>query len=143
MSNEKVIKKAKEIIKNHPIGVLATVESNAPHIRYMAFYCEDSEGFTLYSATKKNTEKVEEIEENGHTSILLGYTGKGLNDEYIEVKGHCRVSEDEEIKKKIWQDSFSRWFEGPEDPNYVILAITPQTIRFLNNEHQQTEEVTI
>lgn len=101
MSNEKVMKKAKEIIKNHPIGVLATVESNAPHIRYMAFYCEDSEGFTLYSATKKNTEKVEEIEENGHTSILLGYTGKGLNDEYIEVKGHCRISEDEEIKRRF------------------------------------------
>lgn len=143
MSKEKIIQKAKAIIENHPIGVCATVEGSAPHIRYMTFYYAEGEGLMLYSATKKDTEKVEEIEKNGQISVLLGYTGKGFNDEYIEIKGHCQISDNEAIKQKSWQASFANWFKGPDDPNYVILVITPQTIRFLNNDHQQTEEVSI
>ena len=46
---------------DHRTGILSSVENNKPHSRYMTFYNED---LTLYTPTKKDTEKIEEIEKN-------------------------------------------------------------------------------
>ncbi|WP_350494520.1 pyridoxamine 5'-phosphate oxidase family protein [Cytobacillus solani] len=47
-----------KIISNHRTGVLSSVENNKPHSRYMTFYNDD---LTLFTPTKKGTEKIEEM----------------------------------------------------------------------------------
>ena len=42
------------IISNHKTGILASVEDNKPHCRYMTFYNKE---LTLFTPTKKDTEK--------------------------------------------------------------------------------------
>ncbi|MDQ0272051.1 pyridoxamine 5'-phosphate oxidase family protein [Cytobacillus purgationiresistens] len=137
MHETEIISRVTKIVSNHKIGVLSTVENNQPHSRYMTFFLQD---LTLFTPTKKDTEKLAEIQKNPYVSILLGFAEKGSNDEYIELKGVCTLNETKEIKKKFWNDSFNSWFEGPNDPNYIFLEIKPETIRILNGEHMSTKE---
>ncbi|WP_071394065.1 pyridoxamine 5'-phosphate oxidase family protein [Bacillus tuaregi] len=137
MSQEELKRQAMEIISSHRTGILANVENNRPHARYMTFYNKD---LNLYTPTKLDTEKTDEIEKNPAASVLLGYEDKGLSDRYIEVSGTSRINQSQTLKEEFWDDSFTKWFTGPDDPNYVFLEIEPAIIRILNNEGGPPQE---
>jgi general stress protein 26 len=140
MNQEDLKQKAIDIISNHKIGVLSSVEENKPHSRYMTFYHED---LTLYSPTQLDTEKINEIEQNPAVSVLLGYEDKGIDDAYLELSGTSSINQSQELKKKFWDDTFNKWFDGPEDPNYALLQIQPEVVRILNNEGGPAQELTM
>jgi general stress protein 26 len=50
-------------------------------------------------------------------------------------------STDESLKEKIWNDKMKLWFEGPDDPNLVILVIKPSTIRLMNKSGEPPETI--
>lgn len=140
MDKQKLNKEVLDILKKHKVGTLSTVVDNKPHSRYMTFFNDE---LMLYTPTNKNTHKAEEIDENPNVHILLGYEGEGFGDEYIEFEGKASISEDQRLKEKIWNDQMKNWFEGPNDPDYIVLAIKPNKIRLMNSgqESPQTLEV--
>lgn len=138
MSQQDLKKEVVEILSNHRTGVLSSVENNKPHSRYMTFYNED---LTLFTPTKADTEKIEEIEKNPAVSVLLGYEDKGQSDTYVEIAGTSTINNSEQLKKQFWDESFNKWFDGPEDPNYVFLQIQPETVRILNNQGEPPQEL--
>ncbi|MEO4054746.1 pyridoxamine 5'-phosphate oxidase family protein [Solibacillus sp. CAU 1738] len=138
MSNNNLKEQVLNIISEHRMGVLATVENNKPHLRYMTFY---NDGLTLYTPTKMDTEKVEEIRKNPASSILLGFEDKGQSDAYVEISGKTTINESLELKIKFWDESFTQWFDGPEDPNYVFLQIQPEIVRILNVNGELPQEL--
>ncbi|WP_102693775.1 pyridoxamine 5'-phosphate oxidase family protein [Rummeliibacillus pycnus] len=140
MSNQDLKEKILNIISKHKLGVLSSVENNKPHSRYMTFY---SEGLTLFTPTKMDTEKIEEIEANASVSVLLGYEDKGQDDAYVEISGIASINKSQELKMKLWEESFSQWFKGPEDPNYIFLQIQPEIIRILNTHGESSEELVL
>lgn len=122
----------------YKIGVLATVENNKPHCRYMTFSHDD---FTLYTPTNKETHKAEEIEKNPYVHTLLGYEGEGVGDTYVEVSGTASVQEDQSVKEKWWDVGMEQWFEGPDDPEYVVLKIEPESIRLMNKKGEPAQNI--
>ena len=74
------------------VGTMATVEGKKPHSRYMTFF---NDNFILYTATSKKTHKVEELQQNPNTHILLGYEGQGLGDGFLEIEGTVIEYDDE------------------------------------------------
>ena len=90
MTQEDIKKQVITIISDHKTGVLSSVENNKPHSRYMTFYNED---LTFFTPTKKDTEKISEIDKNPFVSIVLGYEEKGLNDAYVEITGTAVINE--------------------------------------------------
>ncbi len=128
--------KIQTVLEENKVGTLSTVEKNKPHARYMTFFNED---FKLFTATSSDTHKTEEIETNPNVHILLGYDGEGFGDSYIEYQGTATVREDKETKKKIWNEHLKPWFDGPEDPKYVVLEIDPTRIRLMNNKGNPPE----
>ncbi|WP_053217510.1 pyridoxamine 5'-phosphate oxidase family protein [Virgibacillus senegalensis] len=131
MEQSKIRDKAVSILDSDLIGTLATVKDGKPFSRYMTFF---NENFTLFSATDKDTHKVEDIEANNDVHILLGYKGEGLEDAYLEIEGTAAIKASPDIKEKIWNDKLKAWFEGPDDPNFVVLEIKPSKIRLMNTE---------
>ncbi|SER99166.1 pyridoxamine 5'-phosphate oxidase family protein [Psychrobacillus sp. OK032] len=129
---------AQKILKDSLIGTMATIEQNKPHSRYMTFFNDD---FILYSATSKKTHKVEEIQKNPNTHILLGYEGKGFGDSFLEIEGTVEEHDDESMKEKVWNNALKGWFDGPEDPNLIILKITPTQIRVMNTKGEEPQIV--
>ncbi|WP_019413325.1 pyridoxamine 5'-phosphate oxidase family protein [Paenisporosarcina sp. TG20] len=129
-------KQALKILEESHIGTMATVENNKPHSRYMTFFNKD---FTLYTPTNKNTHKIEDIEANPYTHILIGYEGEGFGDLFLEIEGKVSESQDDTLKEKIWEDNMKNWFEGPEDPKLVILVVEPTMIRLMNKSGEPPE----
>lgn len=117
------------ILDNSSVGTMATVKQNKPHSRYMTFF---HDSLNLYTATSKDTHKAEEIEENPNTHILLGYEGEGFGDEYVEYEGKVQITDSPELKKKLWNPYLKNWFDGLNDPDYIILEIKPIRISLMN-----------
>ncbi|WP_416826169.1 pyridoxamine 5'-phosphate oxidase family protein [Ectobacillus polymachus] len=140
MINQDLKEKVVNIISNHRTGTLASVENNKPHSRYMTFYNED---ITLYTPTKKDTEKIDEIKNNPYVSVLLGYEEKGQNDALVEILGTSSINNTQSLKEKFWEESFNKWFDGPNDPNYVFLEIQPETVRILNLNGEPPQEFSL
>ena len=131
---------ALKILNDNLIGTMATVQQNKPHSRYMTFFNED---FILYTATSKQTHKVEELQNNPNTHILIGYDGKGFGDSFLEIEGTVIESDDESLKEKVWNKALKGWFDGPEDPDLIILKITPTQIRVMNTKGDEPQIVVL
>ncbi|MFE4074307.1 pyridoxamine 5'-phosphate oxidase family protein [Peribacillus sp. YIM B13477] len=140
MSQNQIKEKVLNIIRNHKIGVLSSVENNKPHSRYMTFFNDE---LTLYTPTSGKTEKIDEIEKNPNVHILIGYDNEGLGDSYLEISGTSKINDSQELKDKLWNESFEKWFEGPKDPNYLILQIKPESIRLMNNNGEPPQELSL
>ncbi|MDM5224007.1 pyridoxamine 5'-phosphate oxidase family protein [Peribacillus sp. NJ11] len=140
MSQNQLKEKVLNIIRDHKIGVLSSVENNKPHSRYMTFFNEE---LTLFTPTSANTEKIDEIEKNPNVHILIGYENEGLGDSYLEISGTSKINDSQELKDKLWNESFKDWFDGPKDPNYLILQIKPESIRLMNNNGEPSQELSL
>lgn len=138
MAQNELKQKALKILEDSFVGTLATVKDNKPHSRYMAFFHED---FTLHTATSKNTHKVEDVEANPYAHVLIGYEGEGFGDSYLEIEGKVSESDDENLKQKVWIDQMENWFDGPEDPDLVILTIKPTHVRLMNTQGKDPETI--
>lgn len=133
MNQAEVRKSIENILSQSYTGTMATVKNNKPYSRYMTFLNEE---LMLYTITNKETDKAEEVANNPHTHILLGYEGEGFGDSYVEYEGTVTIKDDEAWKKKLWHDSMKAWFDGPEDPSLIVLEITPTDIHLMNKQGQ-------
>lgn len=131
MHQQELRQAIENILTNSSTGIMATIKGNKPHARYMTFFNED---LTLYTPTSKETDKTEEVEENPQAHILLGYEGEGIGDTYVEYEGKVTIKNDDELKNKLWHDDMKNWFDGPSDPNLIILEIQPSQIRLKNKK---------
>ncbi|SFQ33773.1 pyridoxamine 5'-phosphate oxidase family protein [Salibacterium halotolerans] len=138
MEQNELKNKILRIIDEYKTGVLATVEKERPHSRYMTFYHDD---ITLYTPTSKDTHKAEEIEKNPYVHILLGYEGEGLDDLYVEVSGKAVIREDKAIKQQFWHESMDRWFDGIDDPEFIMLEIQPESMRLMNKTGEPPQKL--
>ena len=117
--------KALKIIEKNKIGTMSTVSENKPVSRYMTFF---NEGFILYTLTDKRTDKVEDLEKNPHTFILLGYDTGLLNNKYVEIAGQVSITEDQSLIEHLWSPYINAIFYGKYDPNITVLKIQPDTV---------------
>lgn len=131
MSQQEIKATIEKILGDSAVGTMATVQQNKPHSRYMTF---SNKGLKLYTATSKETHKAEEIEANPFTHILLGYEGEGFGDEYVEYEGKAKINESPDMKKALWTPYLESWFEGPNDPTFIVLEIEPIQISLLNKK---------
>ncbi len=122
---------AEKILEDNLVGTMATIEGNKPHSRYMTFF---NDNFTLYTVTNKDTHKVDELSKNPYTHILIGYDGNGLGDSFLEIEAKVEISSEVSIREKVWNDSLSDWFEGPDDPEMIVLKVVPSQIRLMNTK---------
>ncbi|ENQ3107622.1 pyridoxamine 5'-phosphate oxidase family protein [Bacillus cereus] len=122
--------KIENIIQSKRIGVLATMRDNKPYSCFMIFFHED---FVLYAATDRQSKKIADIKQNANVHVLLGREGKKWDEEYLEIEGIASIEEDSTLKNKFWTNSLKRWLLGPEDPNYVLIKINPDTIYYIDH----------
>ncbi|MBM7607091.1 general stress protein 26 [Lysinibacillus composti] len=122
---------AAKILDDNMVGTMATIQGNKPHSRYMTFF---NDNFTLYTVTSNDTHKVEELQQNPNTHILIGYDGKGFGDSFLEIEGKVEVSQNDGMKEKVWNKALKFWFNGPDDPKMVILKVTPTQMRLMNTK---------
>jgi general stress protein 26 len=130
--------KVLHMFEQHKIGTLATIRNNKPYSRFMLFFHKD---LVLYTATHKDTHKVDDIKYNPHVHILLGDEGKGWNDSYVEIEAEATIVTSEDLKSEFWTDELNEWMSGPDDPNYMLLQFMPTSIRYFEKAGSEPQEL--
>ncbi|WP_410513228.1 pyridoxamine 5'-phosphate oxidase family protein [Paenibacillus sp. BR2-3] len=134
MDNKQLENDIIKALDDNKFGSLGTIEAgNKPKVRYMAVF---HDGLNIYLATDRKTHKVAELKENPNACLLLGFEAGGSKDQ-LEIEATVEVTKDEALRSKVWSKELEKWFQGPDDPDYVILELTPTRIQFTgkNKEH--------
>jgi len=129
----------KQMVLDAGMGYLATCEGDQPRVRAMMPIMRDDG--RLLMATFPNTKKVGQIAKNPKTEIC--FVDRKLS--HCRIEGKAVVSTDMTLKNEIWdkQGMLRQFFAGPEDPNFVLIVLTPTKIGMMNIGDRGYTEVKI
>ena len=127
---------ALDILSKHSVGVMATVSNGKPDSRYMTFA---HDGFTLYTVTPKDSQKLDELKKNPHTHILYGYENEELGETFLEIEGKVLESNIDEMKERILSNYKGDYLGDAS--SLVLLKVEPERLRFMNKSGDNREEI--
>lgn len=118
--------KVREMINSIRDAVLVTRSSDGSlHGRPMSTADVDEKWDKIWFATQRDTGKVNEVADDDH--VHLGYSKSG---EYVSVSGRARTVRDKQKNHELWSPLWKNWFSGPDDPNLVLLEVTPEVAEY-------------
>jgi general stress protein 26 len=118
--------KVREMINSIRDAVLVSrVPDGSLHGRPMSTAEVDEQWEKIWFATQRDSGKVHELKDDDH--VYLGYSKSG---EYVSVSGRARIVKDSQKAKDLWSPLWKNWFSGPDDPNLMLLEITPETAEY-------------
>lgn len=116
-----------DIVHKPQLAALATVtEKNNPWVRYVVTVGDGE--LILRCATFKDSRKVEQITGNPNVHLTCGVNSLQEMQPYLQIQGQAVVSDDKEERHSFWNDLLAPIFDGPDDPRYQIIVVTPYRI---------------
>ncbi|MGF9917167.1 pyridoxamine 5'-phosphate oxidase family protein [Paenibacillus ehimensis] len=132
LKTEQLEEQIMKVLDANDVCAFGTVAGDQPKIRYMALF---HEGLKVYLATNSRTDKVEELRENANVFVLTGYDGTPSS-EIVQMEATAKLCTDNRLREKLWDDELGRWFDGPHDPDYVVLELNPTRIEYIEGESE-------
>jgi len=87
-----------------------------------------SDGLGLYFTTNTSSSKVSHLQDNNQASVYFCQPGdwRGFN-----LSGIMTASDDPELKKSLWQESWTMYYPGGyNDPDYSVLIFKPRNAAY-------------
>jgi general stress protein 26 len=141
MSNGDLKKTILDFIASYQYSnLITTAEDGTPRGRMMA-QLPVKDDMVIWYATGSQSRKVTEIEKNPTASVFFY---RPTDHSSVSALGKAEIVKDDATKKEMWQDAWSAyWKEGPSDPGYGLIKITPQKMEYLDypNHKQETLEL--
>ena len=132
--SEEAKKEALEFVGNHRTSHLATVEGDQPVVRVMEIVRIDDD-FSIWYATGASSNKIRQIRSCPNVCITVCEAHTDLR-----VFGKAEVVDDREIKNQLWQDEWNQyWPKGKEDPEYILIKVSPEKVEYRDMEKYGTE----
>lgn len=129
MSDTDLRAKIEKAVSGMQLAVLATVtEDGKPWARYVM---TNAKGLTFYVTTFLGSRKVNQIKANPDVHVTLGASTPEAELPYVQVVATAEILTDEDTKKAMWFDHLTRYFSGPDDPNYGVIKINPTRIEYM------------
>lgn len=128
MDKEEIWDEVEKIFKTPERGIVSTAYGNVPHSRYMLLY---NDGENLYTKTRAETVKVEEIEKNNLSYIILGYDAE-TESSYLEVLAETEVVMEQDTIDWLWKREDHQRFDLEEEAVLIVLKFKPKQIKLMN-----------
>ena len=115
------------ILSQPQLSGLATItEDGKPWVRYVMTLA--SEDMMIRCATFVTARKVKQIEKNPEVHLTCGVTDPTQMLPYLQIQSRAELNKGAKARHDFWTDMLSQIFDGPDDPNYGVLEITPYRI---------------
>lgn len=111
-----------KIMNDATAAFLVTHHEDHLHGRPMATAKIEGPLESIWFASERHSGKIEQIQQNPH--VFVGYTNHS-GSEWASLNGQARIVDDAAKKKQLWSPVWKNWFEGPEDPNMVLIEVKP------------------
>ncbi len=109
------------------LAALATLtEDGKPWVRYVIPRADQD--LTFRVATRVSARKVAQIQENPEVHLTCGVTDPRQVDRFLQVQGRAEFTTDPTERESFWDPHLANIFEGPNDPDYGVIRITPYRI---------------
>ena len=109
------------------LASLATIsEDGKPWVRYVISRAGDD--LTIRVATRVNARKVAQIQKNPEVHLTCGVTDPRNVETFLQIQGRAEFTTDRAERESFWDPHLKNVFEGPNDPEYGIIRITPYRI---------------
>ncbi len=119
-----------EIIGSRHLDSLATVtEEGKPWVRYVT--AEGDKDLTVRFASFLDSRKVAQIRKNPEVHLTCGVTAPQVAESYLQIQGRAEVTTDDAEREAFWKEELSRYFRGPDDPNYSVVKVVPYRIEYM------------
>ena len=120
--------KVKSVFNQFGLFILSTSRDNIPRSRYMTGSMRDD--LSIWGATHLSSQKVNIIKNNPDVCCISVIDPQKFDSPMVIVVGRANIFDDFKIKQNNWRDGLSRFFSGPDDPNYVVYKISPVRIEY-------------
>lgn len=116
-----------DILLQPQLGCLATITSEGkPWVRYV--FCVGSSDMTVRFASFKDSRKVAQLRSNPEVHLTCGVATPAEMKPYLQIQGRAEFLIDTAERHYFWKESLNSYFNGPDDPNYGVVVITPYRI---------------
>lgn len=118
----------RQLVLDSGMGFVATCDGDQPRVRaMMPILLDDGR---LLAATFPRTPKVAQIAKNPKVEVC--FVDRKLS--HCRFEGKAGVSEDKALKEELWnkQPMLRRFFQGIDDPSYVLIVMMPTKIGLMN-----------
>ena len=137
MSESDVKKTILDFCASYQYSNLITIAPDGtPRGRMMA-HLPLQDDMIIWYATGSESRKLEEIEKNPAASVFYY---RPTDHSSVSALGTAEVVKDDATRKQMWQDAWSVfWKDGPTDPGYCLIKITPKKMEYLDYPNHKLE----
>ena len=93
----------------------------------------DAQGYIWMAASRASLEKVS-FSSHGVPTANLAFSNEA-DSTYISITGRLEAVDDVARKAEVWKLLDRPWFKGPDDPDYLLLALRPQHVEMWEGPH--------
>lgn len=126
-------KSLEKIVSGARTAFFVTGAGDHLHGRPMANAKVEDHLSAIWFATQRNSPKIAELKQDQH--VLLGYTNAD-GSEWASVSGSAALVSDRAKIKELWSPLWKNWFEGPDDPNILLVRVSPREAEYWDSGSQ-------
>jgi general stress protein 26 len=131
-SNEEALQGVLEHFQKQQIIYMATAEGDQPRVRPVSLIRLDDEFYVITGARGgTETGKVKQIKVNPKVEFYMTIQGEGSQG-FVRGETVVSIVDDPGLKERLYGeiDWASSYFDGPEDPSYVLLHMEPKAFHY-------------
>ena len=139
VDESRLVELALGVIERAPFPMMATIDGDQPRLRPVSPVRND--GFTIYVASLRSSNKTAEIEASPH--VELAYLDEGHDQ--VRITGTAELVTDAATRQSIWDENpLLRQFLGTIDnPEFTLYRVVPERVRFMREWALEYYEVPI
>lgn len=122
--------KIAEVLKPYQLYNLATIDKNGePWVRYI--YAKADDDLTIRFATCIKARKIEHFKKSSSVHLTCGIGGlEDIQKPFLQITGKVEIDQSNKEKHEFWNPLIENIYNGPNDPDYAVIKIKPETIEY-------------
>lgn len=116
-----------EKIKDVKIAMLTTTGDDGRLYSRPMYTQREDRADGLWFLTSRSSAKSRQVE--GHHEVNVSYADPASN-LFVSIAGRAQIVDDPELERELWNPMNKAFFEGPEDPDLVLLHVEPERAEY-------------
>jgi general stress protein 26 len=67
--------------------------------------------------------------------------GSTIGWSYVTLKGDSRVTDEQLLRDRFWNDALTEYFKGKDDPSLVIIVVKPRELLMMDSNEYPLKRI--